>query len=199
MEHTDLIDPLYESYIEKYKVSDKGSAISKQTADVILQTVDSISGQRIVVADLGTGFSSAVLRKYKQDKRPDMRVLSVDTSRNWMQRTIWFLTELDLPRSGIMFWEDFSQYMQIVFDLIVFDIGYANQRHEYLNPLLKGIKEETKIIFDDMHKKHLLGNVQAILNKHFSYDWISMKDQTLDWAGRWASMATNFKEKNNAN
>ena len=56
------------------------------------------------VVDLGSGFTSFVLRAYRKELNLD--ICSVDTSRAWLEKTKEFCAQNDVDTDGFMLWSD---------------------------------------------------------------------------------------------
>lgn len=109
------------------------------------------------IADLGSGFSSFVVRHYAAalpaPERP--AIVSVDTSPEWLERTRRFLVaEGAEPLAGaeLCTWEAFTTPPRAPFDFVVVDIGSLEFRAQWLPWILRHLLAPGgRAILDDMH------------------------------------------------
>jgi predicted O-methyltransferase YrrM len=103
------------------------------------------------VLDLGSGFSSYVVRSYQATSR-DAVVTSVDDSPEWLDRTRDYLQQLGLSTDALMSLDDFESAGLGRFDLVVYDLGSMETRARWLNNAISYIRPSSGVaIIDDCH------------------------------------------------
>lgn len=174
---------LYDTYVQN--VSTVGHAISWQAVEFLMTIAYSIEPQKIL--DLGSGFSSYVLRKYAASTQQRIIVYSVDDNAQWLEKTFRFLAENGLSTDNLMLWPDFVASEQSDFDLIFHDLGRMEMREQTL-PLVLSLRSETGIvILDDMHKKpYRLVATKEVERMNLSL--YSARKFTLDQYGRFSKI-----------
>jgi hypothetical protein len=153
------------------------------------------------VMDLGTGFSSYVLRQYMTDL--DINIMSIDDNAGWLGKTKDYCKSMgapeqdDLGRDGWVQWnllpnENVGKDMV---DVVFMDLGTTRRRVYYYEELLeKYCNERTFILFDDMHKKILHHALHQEL-KSYTYLDIPVMDITKDKFGRYCKLITRLRRK----
>ena len=89
------------------------------------------------VVDLGSGFSSYVLRRWAAEagqRRPE--TWSVDDSAEWLGRTEQFLESRGMPTEHLLTWTDFRRADAGAFDLVLHDMGTMEFRAETLREVI---------------------------------------------------------------
>jgi predicted O-methyltransferase YrrM len=127
-------------------VSHPVHAISLQLAFYLWELVEQRAPRR--VADLGSGFSSYVLRLYAQSRDPQLEVWSVDDDPAWLERTRAFLDGDGLPTEGLALWDDFAERD---FDLVLHDLGDMETRRATLDAALGLVRPGGLAVLDDLH------------------------------------------------
>lgn len=176
---------LAESYADyTSRISTGGSAASLELSSLLLAVCRLLKPRRAV--DLGSGFTSYVLRRHAREAGGDIEVLSVDDSPEWLSRTGDYLAEHGLERTGLLVWEDFEASGDSAFDLTVLDVRPIKRRVEQLPRLVGGLRPGGMILVDDVHKPHM---VQPMLELVARHSWVcaSLKSRTLDRHGRFAA------------
>jgi predicted O-methyltransferase YrrM len=137
------------------------------------------------VLDLGSGFSSFVLRKYAKDNL-EVEVFSVDDDEEWLQKTKNYLTTHDLSTRNLFSLDEFiAEPRRGKFDLILLDLNFVEKRKNYLVFALQLLNEKGVLIFDDAHKVEYLREVK-IATKNEAGTLFSVRKQTLDEFGRFS-------------
>ena len=109
------IRPHYQEYVQS--ISKAAHALSLPTA-VFLRVL--CRGMRpSTVLDLGSGFSSFVLRSYAEVE--SARVTSVDDSDTWIARTAEFLESRGVPTDRLLSLEEFRSAPPARYDLVLTD------------------------------------------------------------------------------
>jgi predicted O-methyltransferase YrrM len=147
------------------------------------------------VADLGSGFSSYILRQYASTAGENVVVYSVDDDLQWLQKTRDFLERMSVSSENVMSWEDFKEQELDPFDLIFHDLGHTDGlRIESLPHIIGLLKPSGILILDDMHKGRggLIGGYRAKatdLVKQAGLSLFSARKFTLDKYGRFCEVA----------
>jgi len=174
--------PLYKRYVTT--VSSPVWAVSLESA-ALLDALCRLTEPRAVV-DLGSGFSSAVLRRYARSAAHECVVHSVDDDAKWLARSGEFLRSLELSTKGLLLWEDRERLID-VYDIVFHDMGSMALREESLGFVVAHRAEDGVIVLDDMHKTPYGANatkfcVDAGMNV------VSLLELTGDAYGRYASL-----------
>lgn len=167
----------YEYYTTN--VSNKNMAVSLTCCSYLLHLINYFEPESVL--DLGSGFSSFALRKYNKVFNKKLLIRSVDSDKIWLNKTKQYCKDKDLSSEGFFTWnrvESFNDFYKVGnmdtarFDLIFFDIDLTKNRPTYYKPVLKDLtKENTVILFDDMHKISLFDALIRELNnfKHYKF------------------------------
>lgn len=170
----------YEDYVTN--VSVPGMACSFETSVYLMWLCR--MRRPAAVLDLGSGFSSWVLRRYARDY--GARALSVDDSPDWLSRTAEFLTRYDLPTDDLVMWSHFRPEGR--FGLVFHDLAMGDLRECAMPSAVEAAAPGGLVVFDDaQHAGHrrvmreLAGRVGARL-------W-NARAVTLDEIQRFAMVA----------
>jgi len=137
--------------------------------------------------DLGSGFSSYVLRWYKSNIDPACIVYTVDDDPNWLQKTVDFLTSENLSTDKAMSWTEFLGSERGDFDIILHDIGQVAGRVACFSTIIGLLGENGVVILDDMHKPHFREPIKGILGQHSHLmQMYDISKYTIDEFGRYA-------------
>lgn len=173
------IDELYSIYIST--VSSKQATAD---IDIIKFMMEKINEYKpATVADMGSGFSSAVLSTYEHGS-----VDSVDDNYDWLDKTKAFLNEHDLHKEDqkIIHFVDF-RLKKKKYDFVFYDIGMTRPtRIEHMEETTtQNVNEGGYILYDDLHKGDLrqrLDRVKTVANLHF------ISKTKIDEYGRFAEL-----------
>lgn len=111
------------------------------------------STQPAAVIDLGSGFTSYVLRSVAAAQPNPPLVHSVDDSREWLEKTRGYLVAQGVPQDGLFAWPDFAPETRAgQYDIVVHDMGFMDTRFETLDQVVNLAKPGGLVILDDMHK-----------------------------------------------
>lgn len=148
-EITSFLEPHYNQYVNE--VSTPQMALSLKAAVFMFILCDVIKPKRVL--DLGSGFSSFVLRTYAVTHR-EVKVWSIDDNHEWLDRTKAYLVEHELSTERLMLWDEFYQSLTIdPFDFVVHDMGSMIFRQQVLSEVIKMVQSGQGLIFlDDVHK-----------------------------------------------
>jgi len=104
------------------------------------------------VADLGSGFTSFVVRSFAKGSTSGVDVSSVDDHPEWLQKTKDYLTGKDVSAQNVLLWDEFSGSDPAPFDLVLHDMGMMDFRAQTLERVLQLTRPGGVVILDDMHK-----------------------------------------------
>ncbi len=182
----------YKEYVKQITTLDM--AISLKTAVFLRIFCEGFKPKRIL--DLGSGFSSFVLRSYAATQN-GVEVWTVDDSPEWLERTRVYLTLHNLSTTKLILWNKFQEGLFDPFDLILYDIGNMTLRCNSLHFVLKLIKKRRGVvILDDMHKAPFRKYVSDTLNRcSCSHSDLSM--YTRDELGRYCWIVFDICGTNN--
>lgn len=171
----------HQEYVQS--VSSEDMAVSLQTA-VLLQLVCRLLAPASVL-DLGSGFSSYVLRRQRQEEGLAMRVLSLDTNPAWLERSQEYVRQQGLGDEGFGLWDAADDE---VFDLVFLDIERPPQRNSFVPPTLQRFcRNHTALLLDDLHMSgYRLYVLETLLQGSFCH--LDCRRYTMDRFGRWASL-----------
>lgn len=138
------------------------------------------------VVDLGSGFSSYILRTYAATAPTPCEVHSVDDHAGWLGKTKEYLDGHGLDSERLWHWPDFiSQIEPGSFDVVLHDMGSMEFRAESLEQVLTLAKSGGHIILDDVHKPAYRKHVHAVLEEQ-GLEHLSLKKITGDSKARFA-------------
>jgi len=107
------------------------------------------------VVDLGSGFTSYVLRRYAKAAAAagnPCEVWSVDDDAAWLGRTVDYLKEKGQDGARLMVWGEFMKVAPRDFDLVVHDAGSMQFRADNLGPALDLARSGGLVLLDDVHR-----------------------------------------------
>jgi predicted O-methyltransferase YrrM len=175
--------PALRSHYERYvrEVSTAEMAVSWETAAYLRHLCEALRPARVL--DLGSGFSSLVLRDYAA-----AAVVSGDDDAQWLERTRAFLEEEGHAEGELRLWRDFESAPGEPFDLIFHDLAGGRLRETAAPLAVRCLSTRGVIVFDDAHH---LGHRRAAqraareagLAAYSLYHW------THDAIGRFALLA----------
>lgn len=175
----------YEEYIAS--VSTREMAVSWNTACFLHALADLRKPRRVV--DLGSGFSSFVLRTYAASADHPCEITSVDDDAGWLTRTVDYLQQKGLSTDRLLTWKDFVKQLPADgFDLIFHDIGSMQMRAEVLPQVLNMVSTTGIVVLDDMHKPSYRREAHLQARQH-GWTVLSAHRATLDGLGRFSEVA----------
>jgi predicted O-methyltransferase YrrM len=168
------LDEAYRQYTAE--TSSPVAAISRELA-AFLQLVCEHSRPQVVL-DLGSGFSSYVLRRYQLSHEVD--VYSVDDDPLWLDRTKAFLDSHNLPTGNLYLWDDLLRSdVRLQADLILYDLGDSKKRVRCFEHLLKFAAPKAQIIIDDVHKRNIREAAMDWIREH-GFRYVDLAPYTKD-------------------
>ncbi|HEY7912861.1 MAG TPA: class I SAM-dependent methyltransferase [Blastocatellia bacterium] len=181
------IRPQYEWYVRE--VSPSYMAISLKAAAVLQVLCERLKPIRIL--ELGSGFSSFVLRRYAA--LANATVCSIDDSSQWLDQTRAFLEREGLSTDEMILWGDFKEREAARFDFIFHDLGDMSLRQTAFHDVLTMAAGGGVVFLDDMHKPPYAQHVRAAL-RNFSCSYVDLKRYTFDEFGRYCGLALFARE-----
>jgi len=176
--------PYYERYISE--VSRDYMAISLELSSLLAVFCD--VNRPVTIADLGTGFSSFVLRRYARESGLNVGVWSVDDSTEWLGKTLEFLNRHGLDHENVLTWDNFVGQGHGGFDLILHDLGSMETRAKTLPYVLSLANPGGWVILDDVHITEYAPIAKKTVRES-GLDLYSLRGFTRDKFGRFASLA----------
>lgn len=165
-------------------ISERQMTLAVETCAYVWWLCDRMEPE--AVCDLGSGFSSYVLRMY-QCEHPGVVVHSVDDSRHWLKQTALFLAAHDLP-TGCLLTGDYWLGLDDRYGLIVHDYSGGDTREEWMWHAADRLTLEGVVVFDDAHHRahHMhMGRVARERGRLL----VDVYEQTVDESGRFAALA----------
>jgi predicted O-methyltransferase YrrM len=142
--------PFYADYVAQISTPDM--AASLELASFLDAFCELVRPARVV--DLGSGFSSFVLRRYAAQSDRPVEVWSVDDDPAWLDKTRAYLSARSLPTAHLEPWDEFLKAGHSGFDLVLNDINTPPTREKMIAPSLDRVRPGGVIVFDDIHKPH---------------------------------------------
>jgi len=139
----------YDRYISDISTMDM--AVSWETSNFLYTIARKKRPRKIL--DLGSGFSSYVLRSYSLNVQNKALVYSVDDNDLWLEKTQSFLANNGMPIDRLSTWAHFQKHNRYKFDLIFHDLGSMKMRAKSLPFVLGLLEEGGVVVLDDMHKR----------------------------------------------
>jgi len=141
------------------------------------------------VADLGSGFSSLVLR-LRMAHDPSLKVWSVDDNPYWLGKTEDYLVQHGVNIERLLDWTSFVAEVEAGqrFDVLFHDAGSMEFRADVLETVIAAVRPGGWILLDDMHKRDYRERALKILARNGVPAW-SLRAFTLDGLTRFAFLA----------
>jgi len=170
--------PSYAEYTQV--VSSPGMAASLETSAFLLWLARKVQSRTPL--DLGSGFSSYVLRHHAATASYDVHPVSVDDDNVWLRRTRDYLASQELHDGELVLLGDFEVTPS---DLVFHDIAQGLRRHACMEIALHS--STGPILFDDMqHSGHRHSAVGASLTA--GRQLFSLMSVTRDSIGRYSAI-----------
>jgi predicted O-methyltransferase YrrM len=162
-----------------------GNSAASLEVSSFLDAFIRVKGSKRIV-DLGSGFSSYVLRKYMSES-VDVEVWSVDSDKNWLNKTHDFLLKKNLNAEHLCTWDEFVTSINGKFDLIFLDVRPVKRRVDNLKLLYDSLSKDGVLVIDDVHKDHLRLPMLRYFN-HNPGELVNLKKITIDNLGRYSAL-----------
>jgi predicted O-methyltransferase YrrM len=134
------------------------------------------------VLDLGSGFSSYVLRRYAAEQDFEVDAWSVDHDPVWLERTQRFLEAEGLPAGQLTTWNERPAGR---FDLVLHDLHTVASRLDTLDEALAVVAPGGAIVLDDMDVPDYREHAARVLEQR-GIAYIDASEATLDKRGRFS-------------
>ncbi len=167
----ELLEPHHRKYLAN--VSSEDHVASIRTCAFLLTLCDIAKPKRI--ADLGSGFSSFVVRTYAASAPQPTEVWSVDDSSQWLLETRRFLAEMSVSADNVIVWDDFIAEDRGLFDLVFHDLGRMPKRVETFEKALSLVRPGGLFIIDDVHKKKKFGQFAGRALREARLDYYDLR------------------------
>lgn len=173
---------LYNRYVSD--VSNYIMAASIELSQFVYSFCDITRPRRI--ADLGSGFSSVVLRYHQKHRDSDASVWSVDSSEEWLEETRKFLESQGLPSDNLRTWQSMKMDGPDLFDFILYDLGHVRElRKDALDDALNMVAPGGIIVLDDLNFIGYKRYFKQVLKRH-DFEKFSLRGFTDDSLGRYS-------------
>jgi predicted O-methyltransferase YrrM len=143
-------------------ISSPEMSISLELAALLLALCRKNKAKKVL--DLGSGFSSFVLRRYVNEV-VGAEAYSVDDDEKWLVRTREYLSNFSLRSDNLYTLKEFIVSGKGQFDLILLDLNYVDVRGKFISLAVERTRAGGFIIFDDVHKREYLTSVIGQANK----------------------------------
>jgi predicted O-methyltransferase YrrM len=177
------LDDAYHEYIRH--VSAAEHALSLETSALLLALCRLARPLRTL--DLGSGFSSYVLRVYASATN-GVEVVSVDDAVSWLMRTRAFLESAGLREGHLLTWDAFSTTTHGRFDLVLHDLGDFATRRRSLPVALDAVRPGGLIVVDDADRAVYSSFVRQALEER-RFELFDMSGWTVDAIRRFSWVA----------
>ncbi len=178
------LQPYYKEYVSKISPADMVLSLE---LSCLLHTLCKIKAPQVLI-DLGSGFSSFVLRLYALHANTSVTVYSIDDNSVWLERTRAFLVKHQLNSNMLLTWSEFCNMNRPKADIVLHDLGSVSKRSETLENALGLIQDDGFLILDDIHKDGYNIEARKTVSRLGFHLW-SLRHYTLDTFGRFASIA----------
>lgn len=175
--HIDKIARLYRHYVGA--VSPQEMAASPATVAYLHHLCTVLRPNRVL--DLGSGLSSAVLRKYQQEQNPSCEVVTVDDDSEWLEKTRKFLIDNELSAEQLCRPGD----VKGEFDLVFHDMNGGEVRERAAAWAMRMARPGGVIVLDDAHRH---GDAYRKAAAAEGVDVYSLKSWTIDQMERHAAL-----------
>jgi len=183
-----MLRPRYLQYTNF--VSNPGHALSLESC-ALLHAMCHVMQPRQVL-DLGSGFSSYVLRTYQAESNEAVKVRSIDDSPEWLERTRDYLLEKGLSADDLSTLDDLDPSDVGAYDLVTYDMGSMETRRRWLSTVLSYPRPgRGMMIIDDCHFEDFTADVTARV-RELGGRSLNLRCLTRDQFGRFAYLVTSL-------
>lgn len=179
------LEPTWRVYVTS--VSTPVMAASLELSALVLAIARIRRPRRVL--DLGSGFTSCVLRMHAVESG-DATVVTIDDDPAWLERSRAFLESNRLPTDEMWTWDEFSASPQ-PFQLVVHDLGNMSVRAATLPRVLELTAPDGLLVLDDMHHPEAgsYGATAPETCRRAGRKLLPVRLLTLDEYGRFAAVA----------
>ena len=157
---------VYEEYIST--ISLENTAVSIETAGFLSALMEKVKPRSAV--DLGSGFSSYVLRDCARRRGLDTQIWSVDDEAKWLERTKEFLLNKSVSTDGVITWDEFKRTATPKsMDFIFYDLGIWKTRFQELRTAASFLAEGGWLVLDDTHRPGYLPLIREVFSGRHRY------------------------------
>jgi hypothetical protein len=144
------------------------------------------------VLDLGSGFSSYVLRLYGKEEE-GAAIASVDTDETWLARKQEFCADMSMPGGTFSLWSEFGRGFPdgSGYELVLHDLGDMAIRVATLSQALLLTSHPGNLILDDVHKPGYGAHARRIVSASALW-YLNLRQLTLDKSGRYSLLVHRF-------
>jgi predicted O-methyltransferase YrrM len=120
------------------------------------------------VLELGSGFSSSVIRLWQQGQGPrrPVTVYTTDDNWRWLGETLYELEQEHLDTSHVLHQDVFARIVPRQFDVLFLDLADTGTRLALAPTLPRWLKSQGLLILDDWHMEHYREPMTAALVDH---------------------------------
>lgn len=172
--------PAHEAYVRDVSAPDH--AVSLETASVLAALLEALRPRRVL--DLGSGFSSYVVREFGAT---DAEIVTVDDAPEWLARTESYLDAQGMRRGTFRGLDVLQERDQRPFDLVFDDLGHMATRCRTLPSVVRLVAPDGIAILDDYHK-YRYGRLVRACAAVEGARVLSLRSMTRDGLGRCAAL-----------
>ena len=163
--------------------------MSLELAAFLLALCRRVGAERVI--DLGSGFSSYVLRLYAGE-HPGTVVKSVDSSPEWLEKSQRFASDQRLDADNFVAWSDFDPRTEIDFyDVVLHDLGDMTLRTAALPQALVLARRGAYVVLDDVHKSGYRAYAHRVVSASSAWS-IDIRAVTRDPIGRYSMLIRRY-------
>jgi hypothetical protein len=179
----------YKVYTEK--VSNAGMAASWELISLLPGIL--LKGDFRVCVDLGSGFTSFVLRYVQAKTAGKWCTISVDDNEGWLRKTRLYIEQAGLASDDLLMIDEFlAQNGRIIIDLLICDYSGFRERASLIQKLTPFVHKGSIILFDDFHQREDTLEYQNAVEdwcEETGFRLVSLRNLTADQFGRFAVLA----------
>jgi predicted O-methyltransferase YrrM len=138
--------------------------------------------------DIGSGFTSYVLRKWQAEHGGTSTVVSVDDDADWLEKTRDYLAGNGVRSDKLLTFDALMAGGERDFDIILHDMNFVEVRRNYIGEVIDRTAPGGLMIFDDVHKMDYFNDVVKALRGR-SIRFYSFRSSTLDSFKRYSIIA----------
>ena len=187
-----VLEPAYSDYV--MKVSEAGWAVSLETSALLYFLCRATNARALL--DLGSGFSSYVLRHYTREAPYPVSVTSVDADEAWLARTKEYLLSEGCDAERVIGWAEFRDGTSEPHDIVFHDLASGSLREDAMPLAISQVGPGGVIVFDDAqhrgHRERMYAEGSAA-----GLHLYSLRSWTLDsiGVGRWSILGVRDASK----
>lgn len=180
MPYIESLFPAFQHYCTAISVADH--ALSLQACGYLAWLCETVRPSAIT--DLGSGFSSFVVRQYAARADHPVTVHSVDGDSIWLSRSSAFAAHYGLSTDGFMSGDEWRKY-RTKYDVILNDYAGGDIRDEFAGLAADRLSTLGVIVFDDAHHYGHRDNMAGVCRMR-GLALLDLFTQTVDGMGRHA-------------